>query len=476
MADQIEIIRFHNTAAFTGLTGVVNEQDAVIHGVSLITADVDAEGHNLHIDDETVGQLFTLAKGMGQVPVTLDHDGGINDVNGYIDGFRMDGKHLRGDWHLLKSHDETVKMLERAQRQPKTFGLSVAFKGDPKGVLKLGKRRARAEKLLSADCVTRPAANPAGMFSAKDGSVITLGDIKTMLIKLSRGEEIEEGVDSLKKDMPEPTLADIMTAVKSIQDSHAALATRIDQFSGVQDQLVQAHNASIEGQGENEGIDRDTLEALAQMSPEELAAFNKANNLDITDADITSAVDQFNAQFASDGEGDEGGEGEGEGEGQGGGELAGAGVGGGEGSAATGNAVTMKALAKEVINLRARLDSKEKAERKQVRQVQLSAIENDVALIARQRDEAIELAASITAHNEALEMYLRTGTRPPRTGVGGGELNFRGKGGEELHQFDVRVSEIVKTGKTEAQAIMLASRENQALHMDWVQSNGVIRA
>ncbi|MEA3210349.1 MAG: hypothetical protein QOE70_3406 [Chthoniobacter sp.] len=53
------------------------------------------------------------------------------------------------------------KMLERAERMPECFGMSVKFKGggEKKGL----KKFARAEKLISVDCLTQPAANTEGL-------------------------------------------------------------------------------------------------------------------------------------------------------------------------------------------------------------------------------------------------------------------------------------------------------------------------
>ena len=95
---------------------------------------------------------------------------GLNEA-GYIDGqnavIDLKAKKVRGDWYLLKSHTETPRTLEKAERMPETFGLSVAFKGKGAGI-KGGKKAARCERLLACDCVTQPAANPDGLFSRPD--------------------------------------------------------------------------------------------------------------------------------------------------------------------------------------------------------------------------------------------------------------------------------------------------------------------
>jgi hypothetical protein len=40
----------------------------------------------------------------------------------------------------------------------------------------------------------------------------------------------------------------------------------------------------------------------------------------------------------------------------------------------------------------------------------------------------------------------------------------------QLHEFQVRVQQYKTSGKTEGEAILLAQKENPALHADWLQS------
>lgn len=157
-------IRFHvqNTAS------QVDQANSVIRDVSLITGGIVAEGHDLHVDATTLTQILLAAQKAGQVPVKLNHGSGVENVCGYLDNFRLsdEGNKVLGDWHLLKSHEETPMMLERAERMPGCFGLSVAFKG--KGVEIGGKKVARCEELKAVDCVASPAANPDGLFSSRE--------------------------------------------------------------------------------------------------------------------------------------------------------------------------------------------------------------------------------------------------------------------------------------------------------------------
>lgn len=443
------VIRFHNSKAFTGLTGVVDHQSATIHGVSLITSDLEAEGHSLFVDKTTLTQLHQLASEMGQLPVTQDHDGGIASVNGFIHNFRMDGNRLRGDWCLLQTHEDTPTMLERAERQPGTFGLSVAFKGDPKGVLHNGKQCARAEKLLSADVVKRPAANPEGLFSAKD-------------------------VDTLKMGMADetnnqaPTIQDLMASIQQ-------LATQVQQQGEIQQQIVGHINQSVEGgEGEEGGLDRDTLESLYNATDEQLAEHG------ISRDDVNAAVDQFNAQFG--GEGAEGGEGEGaEGDGNFQGSYGeGTGAGGEQGAAAgagaaTGGGTQLAAIQRELVQLKSKMAAKEKQEIQFAEKELTDSVLAKINLITGQRDELREFSEKCVAEIEALNLHLRTGTRPVKPGVENGVRLFAADGNGELHQFQVLVKQIeVEKKCSPGQAIVFAMKEPNgvALHADWLQSTG----
>ena len=434
-------IYFHSRGLFAGDTGSIDTSECVIRGVSLITGNCEAEGHELQVDGKTVEQLFTLAKERGKVPVNLDHGSGIEKMNGFITNFRMDGDKLRGDWHLLKNHDETQLMLERAAEMPDCFGLSVAFKG--KGVDQPGgKKAARAEKLLSVDCVTRPAANKDGLFAARDEILVD--------------NEFQDMADN-NNTQGEPSISDVLAAIQQLN-------SRLDSH----EQVI----SEMQNSGEDD----------APLSPEELAQLDQASDeqlaeIGLTREDVNAAVDAFVSQ--TQGEGDEGSEGEGEGAGYeggsyegasaGGGEMAGAGAsdGGGAGSAA------FNALAKEVIQLRSLINKDRAAKVKEGEDMQFSEVAGKIQALQAQRAQSIELAEALVNENEALRIALETGTRPVVPGVENGKLLFSANGRGELHGFQQLVKEIRDAKKcSEGQAIFFAMKEpgGQALHVDWLRS------
>jgi hypothetical protein len=150
---------------FSTVDGVVNAEDGVIEGVSVITGGVQAKGHNLEVDATTLEQMRSLGAEKGQVPVKWNHKSGADAVNGFLQNFRIKGMKLLADWHLLKTHPQYGQALELATRMPKNVGLSASFVG--KNEKKGGKEFARCEDLISVDLVATPAANPDGMFEAR---------------------------------------------------------------------------------------------------------------------------------------------------------------------------------------------------------------------------------------------------------------------------------------------------------------------
>jgi hypothetical protein len=441
MAENGEI-RFWSENLFAGDTGVID--GCTIRGVSVITGGQEAEGHGLTIDDETLRQLQACAKERGKIPVTLDHGSGVKDLNGYLTGFRFDNSgskpKIRADWHLLETHPETRVMLEKAEKMPTCFGLSVAFKGPPKGVaIGGGKMAARCEKLLSVDVVTRPAANE-GLFSVPsvDKSETNMAKEKT---------EGNPGVDP--NAQPEPTMADIMQALQHLNG-------RLDQHEQFLGQL----------QGPQEGEDDGpTLEQLAQASDEEL------KQLGLTRAEVNAAVQEVLAEMDNQGQGQPEGQ-DGQVQQTGEGEMVGAGAdAAGSGGFQGGETpATFKALQREVVQLKNNQRLIELRKKQEAEEVELKSIEDKVMVLAQQRDEAINLAEAQAAEIEALRLAWKTGTRPVTAGVDNGVRMFGANENGQLHEFQVRVKQLVESGKSEGQAIQLAVKENPARHADYVSS------
>lgn len=427
-----QTFNFHNQGIFSGLTGVIDSENSIIRGVSVITGGITAEGHDLEVDDTTLSQLQACGKAKGKIPVTLDHGSGVKDLNGYITGFRMDGDKLRGDWHLLTTHEETPKMLERATVMPECFGLSVAFKGPKKGVaIGNGKMAARCEKLLSIDCVTRPAAN-VGLFSVDSSDNGNMAKANTAATQAAA-----------TTPPAEPTLADLAKLIQGLTDRQGEFENFLNQ----------------------QFAPDPTLEDLDQMSDEELGKLNLTRDeVNSAVAEALAGVEDPNATPVIDGEpvGATAGNPVATGTAA---EVTAAGTAG----AASGNP-TFDALIKSVNWLISREKTREFKASKDAENLQMKTIDDNMVTLQGQRDTAIKENVELKAKNDALEVAVRTGTKPVKAGVDNGVRMFgAGKNGG-LHPFQARVKELVEGGKTEAEAIRFAQKEDSARHQDWVLS------
>jgi hypothetical protein len=147
----------------------VDAAAGIIRGVSLIT-EGPALGHGVLIDSTTLKQVKASVETYdGGLKVKLDHEGGAGDIIGWIDGFRIAGKKLLGDLHLLQTSEHRGYVLEIAEKIPDTFGLSLAFSGGTEaGADK--QLLQRCTEVYSCDLVSEPAANKGGLFSRKQNT------------------------------------------------------------------------------------------------------------------------------------------------------------------------------------------------------------------------------------------------------------------------------------------------------------------
>ena len=228
--------------------GQIDEVNAVIRGVSVITSGLIARGHDLEVDNVTLQQMLAKGQEKGQVPVKVDHKSGAAAVCGFLTNFRIEGSKLKADWHLLESHPQKAQILEVARRMPRGVGLSASFIS-PEQPEKTpnGRTAARCDELISVDYVTLPAANPDGLLSA----VVDTPETNTMKLD------------------PE-TLAAIKAAVA---EATAPLAS----------QMTAMQEAMQAGQPTDEQL--PSLEEFFQMTPEQLAQWG------LTPADVEGALE-----------------------------------------------------------------------------------------------------------------------------------------------------------------------------------------
>lgn len=229
-------------------TDKIDEVNAIIRGVSVITSGLIARGHDLEVDNITLQQMLSKAQEKGQVPVKVDHKSGAAAVCGFLTNFRIEGAKLKADWHLLESHPQKAQILEVARRMPRGVGLSASFiSPEQPEKTPSGRTAARCDELISVDYVTLPAANPDGLLSA----VVDTSETNTMKLD------------------PE-TLAAIKAAVA---EATAPLAT----------QMTAMQEAMQAGQPTDEQL--PSLEEFSQMTPEQLAQWG------LTPADVEGALE-----------------------------------------------------------------------------------------------------------------------------------------------------------------------------------------
>jgi hypothetical protein len=415
----------------------VDALNGVIHGVAVITSGVKARGHDLEVDAKTLNQIKECAEKLGTVPVKWNHRTGADAVNGYLDNFRIEDAKLLGDWHLLKSHDRFAQAIEMAERMPANVGLSAAFMGEDE--MENGQKKARCSELISVDLVANPAANPSGLFEAK----LPEGDTKQLA-----------SVDTPNNSRMENTNNTQAAAGPSLEDVMAALNTLTEQVAAQQETIA----ALQQGAENNEEI---SLEEIMDLTEQDIAALVQAGEISEEDA---AGIQAYQAEVIAALEADEAGE-------QGNepaGELAGAGA-GVESSTGGSEGTALSALQKQVRELSARFEREDAAAENNEIEHYFSTIEGNMTQLAAERAELKEFADKLVAENDALRNALKTGVRPLAFSAEGAAIN--GKNGE-LHEFEARVQNHKNQGKTHAQAVMLAHKENPDAHQDWIRNQG----
>ena len=132
-------------------------------GISVATVG-PALGHSMMVDDVTLLQAEEAGKVGSPVKVFVDHDESIDSLIGFLANFRIAEDQLRADLELLGSHPQSTFYSEILTKAPNRVGFSMTFSGTPDE--QDGKRFARVSELVSVDLVSRPAANPDGVFRA----------------------------------------------------------------------------------------------------------------------------------------------------------------------------------------------------------------------------------------------------------------------------------------------------------------------
>lgn len=443
---------------------VVNAKQTTIHGVSMITGDLEAKGHGLQVDKTTLKQIYECAVGMKKVPVKTNHGSGVDAVNGYLHNFRIDGDKVRGDWVLLEKYPTTPHLMEMAEKMPESVGLSVAFRGDPEladgtpvyfdaelkqhYTLKAGVRMpvpagtklfARCAELVSTDLVATPAANPDGMFSAP-------------------------AVDSGNESMANPVTPSPVPAAAADAEMPAWAKALSDKLDSIGERMD-----ALEGGGEDENT----------LTEEEIQAGLEDGTL-IDNGDGTFSL----AEQAEDaGEGGEGGEGEGEGEAEGG-EAA-------EGVPAEAAAALQRGDLLTAFNVIARQATeqafavREEAARKQQEQAAMNSLQ---AKAAKLNEFAEQAKGRIQALEEENAELRKLSAGKVKTSAGAETILFEAKsqqGGGQITTFEEATAHYatefakkepgISKSDAQAKAVQFAIRTHGDLYADYQRKLGVRR-
>jgi hypothetical protein len=405
-----------------GLSGVqVDRGNGIIRGVSVITAGVTARGHDLEVDMTTLRQIKECGEKMGTVPTKWNHKTGADAVNGYLKNFYLEGNQLKADWHLLKSHSQYEQAMELAERMPKNVGLSAAFLGDDEPIEKEGKKlmAARCSDLISVDLVATPAANPSGLLQAKLPDLVD-----------GRGEdETSMENNTNPTGAQEPTLKDVLAAITGLQETVAAQG---QQIAAIQEA---AHD--------EEG---PTLEEILSLSEEQISDLVAAG--EITEEDAAGIVALQAEHAAGEGEGSE------------------------AGAAAPAEAGTaLSSLTREVRMLQARLSREDAAAEAAETAHHFDTIEANLKAFSAENSALKDEVSALKARNETLLHAIKTGTRVLSFSADGTISPVTSKGGR-VHEFEQKVSEIEKSGKSRAKAFEAVIKTNPELHRDWLEAQG----
>jgi hypothetical protein len=216
------------TEFFQAISGKVDRDAGLIRGVSVIT-EGEALGHPFKVDRTTLEQVKQCADThAGGVRVKVDHGTGFDAIVGNLRNFFIDGNQLRADLHMVKSHESYPVIMELAETQPETFGLSISFTGKHEVID--GVKFARCTELYSVDLVDMPAANPSGLFSAVDSPAKVMIDFKSFFSELrsfNREEAdkalaaVQSEVSNLKTQLSQKD-SDLATALKTVDELKSA--------------------------------------------------------------------------------------------------------------------------------------------------------------------------------------------------------------------------------------------------------------
>jgi hypothetical protein len=170
--------------------GKIDKDNGIIYGVSVITGNREASGHEMYVDDVMVDQVVEHgSQNKEGLKARFDHPnpcgGSMGTVVGRFKNFRRDGLQARADLYLLASAadspagDYRTYILNLAEEDPNAFATSIVFRSgeaeefSPNDYPHLDENdpffypHARIKSLTHCDVVDEGAAND-GLFGRPD--------------------------------------------------------------------------------------------------------------------------------------------------------------------------------------------------------------------------------------------------------------------------------------------------------------------
>lgn len=236
--------------------------------VALITGGVEAAGHGIFVDEQSINGLMGLLMGK-TLPGYLTHEGAIFSDRltkeiGLFSGFYRDGLKIKAkQFSFLNSFvkncaDSYETLMELADKVPDQFGLSVVFSGEAVWPCEDGTEVSaddprpdgcnaampsiRFNSVESCDFVKAPAANPDGLFQARVDDAAK-GMAET--IALSKHTEALAAKDAafadLKAQFDKLSTDHTAALAKKDEEHKAALAAKDEETA----ELVAEHDAGV---------------------------------------------------------------------------------------------------------------------------------------------------------------------------------------------------------------------------------------
>jgi hypothetical protein len=243
-------------------------------GISVATVG-PALGHSMMVDEVTLLQAEEAGKAGSPVKVFVDHDESIDSLIGFLSNFRIVEDQLRADLDLLGSHPQASFYSEILNKAPNRVGFSMTFSGQPDE--QDGKRFARVSELVSVDLVSRPAANPDGVFRA--------------------GSEPEAApkVDTTAVGMTEITSVakvefDAQAAIEALTASVADLKSTVDGIAASQDETPAPVAAPVDSE-----MSAKLDAAMSKLSALEVELAARGDNAISGNGSVVSVEDAYAA-------------------------------------------------------------------------------------------------------------------------------------------------------------------------------------